>query len=286
MSAGLEPTEMKPSQMLSLDRQTTDESAKELRELLMGMRSAFAAGANAMEFARHLLGRSENISLATLIAYDLQAGSYVRHTESDPEGKRRWCEQLAGLVTPYLSPGGSLMEVGCGEATTLSGLLSALPQLPSSVFGFDISWSRAAFGRGWLDRTGQRAELFVADLFHIPLANESVDVVYTSHSLEPNGGHERAALAELLRVARRAVVLVEPIFELADQAARERMLHHGYVRNLKVTAEELGYPVSDYRLLDYYVNPLNPSGVICIEKVCFAILPACRVALPTHTFKN
>ncbi|MBV5287136.1 MAG: methyltransferase domain-containing protein [Methyloversatilis discipulorum] len=269
--------------MFSLDQQANDAAAAELRALLAGMRDAFARGENAMEYARRVLGRNENLSAATLIAYDLQAGAYVRHALSDPDGKRRWCSQLAGLVAAHLPSGGSVMEVGSGEATTLAGLLEALPQHPGAALGFDISWSRCAHGRGWLRHKAQHAELFVADLFHIPLADASVDVVYTSHSLEPNGGREQAALQELLRVARRAVVLVEPIYELAGPDARERMAHHGYVRNLKVTAEALGCAVADYRLLDFYVNPLNPSGVVCIVKVdaCEPAPPAWRCPL-TH----
>lgn len=252
--------------MFFFDQQATDATAAELRELLAGMRAAFARGENAMEYARRALGRNHNLAAATLIAYDLQAGAYVRHALSDPEGKCRWCAQLAGLVAAHLPAGGSVMEVGSGEATTLAGLLEALPQRPGAALGFDISWSRCAHGRGWLQHKAQDAELFVADLFHIPLADDSIDVVYTSHSLEPNGGNEQAALHELLRVARRAVVLIEPIYELAGPEARERMAHHGYVRNLKATAEGLGCAVTDYRLLDFYVNPLNPSGVVCIEK--------------------
>lgn len=269
--------------MFSLDQQATDTAATELRALLAGMRDAFARGENAMEYARCALGRNDNLSAATLIAYDLQAGAYVRHALSDPDGKRRWCSQLAGLVAAHLPSGGSVMEVGSGEATTLAGLLEALPQHPGAALGFDISWSRCAHGRGWLRHKAQHAELFVADLFHIPLADASVDVVYTSHSLEPNGGREQAALQELLRVARRAVVLVEPIYELAGPDARERMAHHGYVRNLKATAEALGCAVADYRLLDFYVNPLNPSGVVCIVKVdaCEPAPPAWRCPL-TH----
>ncbi|HEY9192443.1 MAG TPA: methyltransferase domain-containing protein [Methyloversatilis sp.] len=269
--------------MFSLDHQATDAAAAELRVLLTGMRAAFSRGENAMEYARHMLGRNENLSAATLIAYDLQAGAYVRHALSDPDGKRRWCTQLAGLVATHLPPGGSVMEVGSGEATTLAGLLEALPQRPAVALGFDISWSRCAHGRGWLRQRAQQADLFVADLFHIPLADASVDVVYTSHSLEPNGGREQAALQELLRVARRAVVLVEPIYELAGPEARERMAHHGYVRNLKATAEALGCSVADYRLLDFYVNPLNPSGVVCIVKpdAGAPVLPVWRCPL-TH----
>ena len=252
--------------MLSLDQQTTDVTATELRELLAGMRTAFTRGENAMEHARRALGRNHNLAAATLIAYDLQAGAYVRHAQSDPKGKRRWCTQLAGFVAAHLPDGGSMMEVGSGEATTLAGLLEALPQRPGAALGFDISWSRCAHGRGWLQHKAQDADLFVADLFHIPLDDGCIDVVYTSHSLEPNGGNEQAALRELLRVARRAVVLIEPIYELAGPEARARMAHHGYVRNLKATAEELGCAVTDYHLLDFYVNPLNPSGVVCIEK--------------------
>jgi ubiquinone/menaquinone biosynthesis C-methylase UbiE/uncharacterized protein YbaR (Trm112 family) len=270
--------------MFSSDHTTTDAEAKELRDLLAGMRRAYAHGENAMEFARQKLGRNENLSVATLIAYDLQAGTYIDHALADPDGKRRWCSQLAGLVAEHLPSGGSIMEVGSGEATTLAGLLEALPGVPSTALGFDISWSRSAHGRNWIARSGQTAELFVADLFHIPLADASVDVVYTSHSLEPNGGRERSALIELLRVARRAVVLVEPIFELASAEAQQRMLHHGYIRNLRAIAEDLGYTVSDYRLLDFYVNPLNPSGVVRIEKASAGKVepPAWRCPL-THT---
>ncbi|WP_222105383.1 class I SAM-dependent methyltransferase [Denitromonas ohlonensis] len=252
--------------MNSLTQHDDDLSAEDLRRLLVGMRSAFEQGNNAMEFARAALGKTSNLTIATLIAYDLQAGAYVNQALSNPAEKQLWCEQLASLVSRHLSPGGSLLEVGSGEATTLAGVLEALPAPPTVALGFDISWSRCAHGNGWLKHKHQQAELFVADLFNIPLADESVDVVYSSHSLEPNGGRETAALSELLRVAKRAVVLVEPIYELADADARARMSHHGYVRDLKATAERLGCNVTDYRLLDFYVNPLNPSGVVCLEK--------------------
>lgn len=80
-------------------------------------------------------------------------------------------------------------------------------------------------------------------------------------------------MRELLRVARRVVVLVEPIYELADEFARQRMEHHGYVRGLKACADKLGLNVVDYRLLPYTSNPLNPSGVLVIEKDRTAMIP-------------
>jgi SAM-dependent methyltransferase len=158
------------------------------------------------------------------------------------------------------------MEVGVGEATTFAGVLAETGAKVSLAFGFDVSWSRVAEGRTWLRENGQEASLFVADLLNIPMGDGLVDVVYSSHSLEPNRGREEEAVRECLRVARKAVVLVEPIYELASAEAQARMRHHGYVEGLRATAEHLGAEVLDYRLLDYSPNPLNPSGVVCLKK--------------------
>ncbi len=237
-----------------------------LRHLVLGMRDAYTQGGNAMEFARQAAGSVGNSVIATLIAYDLQAGSYVAGARANPEENLRWCAQLAEILDPLLTKQSSLLEVGCGEATTLSGVLQLLNNVPSYALGFDISWSRCAEGLAWLAEKNVAARLFVGDLFDIPLEDESVDVVYTAHSLEPNGGREDDGIRELMRVARRAVVLIEPIYELAKLDAQSRMRHHGYVRGLKETAERLGARVTGYRLLDYMSNPLNPSGLVLIEK--------------------
>jgi len=86
-------------------------------------------------------------------------------------------------------------------------------------------------------------------------------------------------------------VLVEPVYELAGSEAQARMWEHGYVRDLKKTAERLGATVRDYRLLDYCGNPLNPSGLVLIEKAavdpqeCSAIqwrCPLTHAALVAH----
>lgn len=237
-----------------------------LRRLVKGMRLAYGRGENAMAWARANDELLDDTIDAALIAYDLQAGSYTALARKDSEYRKRWCDQLAAHVEPWVEPGDRILEVGVGEATTLSGVISALKQSTIQALGFDISWSRIQVGRNWVDENQINARLFVADLFNIPIANNAVDVVYTSHSLEPNGGRESAAIAECLRVARKAVVLVEPIYELASEAAQLRMINHGYVRNLRATAESLGATVVEYAMLDVCANPLNPSGVLVLEK--------------------
>lgn len=241
-------------------------NSAELGKLIIGMRDAYLRGENAMEYARKNSTDACNTVTSTLIAYDLQAGSYIAAAENNPEHVNRWCWQLVHLLEPYLKAGSTVMEVGVGEATTLCGVLNRLSEPSVRAVGFDISWSRINAAQYWMSRGGTTASLFVGDLFHIPLGDESVDVVYTSHSLEPNGGSELSAISELLRVARKAVVLIEPIFELASPAAQARMTRHGYVKGLRTAAEQLDANIIDFRLLEYTSNPLNPSGTLVLEK--------------------
>jgi ubiquinone/menaquinone biosynthesis C-methylase UbiE len=241
-------------------------NTEKIRHLVQGMRLAYSRGENAMAWARANSECLDNAIDAALIAYDLQAGSYVAHARENQDYRKRWCAQLASLINPWAEAGDRILEVGVGEATTLSGVVAELPHLALRSFGFDISWSRIKVGREWAMENNLALQLFVADLFHIPMADDAVDVVYTSHSLEPNGGRETAAIKECLRVARKAVVLVEPLFELASNAAQARMTAHGYVKNLKNTAESLGANVVEYGLLDICANPLNPSGIVLLAK--------------------
>jgi SAM-dependent methyltransferase len=254
---------MKKQEMMS--------SSQQIALILRQMREVYSRGGNAMEWCReyfsHCGGDVEGNDLfATLVAYDLQSGSYTARVRQDRNQHRLWCQQVAGLLDLVCQSGDTVLEVGVGEATTLAGALQAMKVQPNLAIGFDVSWSRVAEGRAWLEEMGQKASLFVGDLFSIPLADSSVDVVYSSHSLEPNGGKELEALAECLRVSRKSVVLIEPIYELALPVAQERMRLHGYVKGLKKAAEKLGAEVAAYHLLDYSPNPLNPSGVIHLRK--------------------
>lgn len=76
-----------------------------------------------------------------------------------------------------------------------------LPRLSHKYFiaaGFDISYSRIRHGNPHLHNEGiNNAILFVGDLFKSALEDNSIDIVYTNHLLEPNGGHEKEALEEL-----------------------------------------------------------------------------------------
>lgn len=230
------------------------------------LRELYARGENLAAYLRSLEDAAVNTVEDVMLSYDFQAGSYIAAYEKDPAYLEARTGALAALLQG-LGPFRTVLEPGVGEATTLSVLADKLPP-DIEWLGFDISWSRVKMGQAFIRKRGfprGPCSLFQADLFHIPLADHSVEVVYTSHCLEPNGGREAEAIRELLRVASRWVVLLEPAYDLVPPEARQRMERHGYVRNLAETIRGLGADLVEHRLFGPGINPLNPTGLYLVR---------------------
>jgi ubiquinone/menaquinone biosynthesis C-methylase UbiE/uncharacterized protein YbaR (Trm112 family) len=220
-------------------------------------------GENVSEYLRNLKNKSHNDTETILISYDFQAGEYSRIANQNSGYWKEYTGCVA-KVLDSLNPE-SLCEAGVGEATTLVGALTQMSHQPQKTFGFDLSWSRIKYARRFAEQKGalsQNLHLFTGNLFSIPMTDQAVDVLYTSHSIESNGGREKEALSEMMRVAKKWLVLLEPAYELADKKAKQRMEKHGYVRNLPEHLEHLGAEIIEYRLFEMCSNPLNPTGLI------------------------
>lgn len=247
------------------------------KDYIVDLRSAFFSGSNVIEISKKLENKRRtkiNSVSATLVSYDLQAGSYIKYALQNPKNYDSWVDQVFKLIEPLAKEGGSILELGVGEATTLAGVLSRFKSLKLFSSGFDLSWSRLHYAQKFL--TGKKIEtrLFVGDLLNIPLRDNSFDIVYSSHSLEPNSGMEAELIREAIRVSRKWIILIEPIFELSPKKARQRMKRHGYVKNLHDVAKKNHVVIHDYKLLDFSPNPDNPSGVLLLEKQnCQELIP-------------
>ena len=230
------------------------------------IKEVYSRGENIIKYLKQLGENNNNTIEDILISYDFQAGSYIKGYAKDPNYKSDYCEAIAKVID-NLGGANSIIEVGIGEATTLGILLGKLNVLPKQILGFDISWSRVKFAKKFLEALGfQNVKLFTGNLFEIPLRDNSVDIVYTSHSIEPNGGQEEEALRELYRITNEYLILLEPAFDLASPEAKKRMLDHGYVTKLHETAKKLNYNIIEYRLFEHSSNPLNPTGLLIIKK--------------------
>lgn len=241
--------------------------------MINNIKSYYDNGGNIIQYLKNIDNRTTNTLEDILISYDFQAGSYNKTYIDNIEIYQKYHESIAEILNCYIPHKSyTICEAGVGEGTTFLSILNRLQIIPKMAYGFDISWSRIAEGLKF-DKQSNNGEpsrinkrLFVGDIFDMPFGDDSVDIVYTAHALEPNGGSEEKLLKELYRVASKYVILFEPIYELAGYEAKKRMDYHGYVRGLKDWANKLGYNVVRYEMLATSLNELNPTGVIVIEK--------------------
>lgn len=240
-----------------------------LREINIGeLRSMYSRGENIASFlssSRPDLARQEIIE----IAYDIQTGSYTSAAIDDPGRLKRYAREIHEISRHHLEDQDVILDCGAGELTTLSALSEHLPA-QCHLIACDISLSRLQVGRRFAERVMRKdlfdgLSLFVADMARLPLHDGSVDVVLTVHALEPNHGRENELLRELLRIARRKLLLFEPSWENANELMRARMMQHGYVRDLPQHIKAAGGRLLSVEPLPNPVNPLNPTYCYVVE---------------------
>jgi len=243
------------------------------------LKKLYSNNTNILDYLREeqQTNRLENI----LISYDLQSGTYIRNFEENPNQYINYAKELSNKIKAL---GGfkTILEVGVGEATTLVNLLKHLDKKNIKPYGFDLSWSRLRYAKQFSEKHNYKINLFAGDLFSIPVADESIDIVYTSHSIEPNGGREEEALKELYRITKHYLILLEPDFERASVKAKKRMISNGYITKLKEAIKKLNYNIILDEPFTGSSNALNPTGITIIKKESNSSSKSFRFVCP-HT---
>jgi hypothetical protein len=238
------------------------------------LRALYQQGVNISRELRKIYGNKYNSTDIIEIVYEVQAGSYVDLVESNHTFAIDYCREISSRLASWVLPSDVVLDVGTGELTTFGPVMSEIPC--KLALACDISLSRLLVGLQWLAKrypgVHQCSQSFVADLARLPLPDSSVDVIWSSHALEPNHGREHSLLTELFRVARKYLILFEPYYEGASSAAQARMRSLGYVRNLEGVVRELGGHLIDCQPLPAASNNLNKTH-------CFVIAPPQRSSL-------
>jgi SAM-dependent methyltransferase len=212
---------------------------------------------------------SEQVNTIDIIefAYDLQAGTDIQELRTNPLKASNYFSEAGTILGKYTNSTHSLLDIGTGELTTLTGILNIIKSIPREIFAFDLSWSRLAKGVEYVRENssfGNALNVFAADIAAIPLRSGSIDVITSSHALEPNGSRIKSLLAELFRVAKEKLILFEPCYEINSEEGKRRMDEHGYIKNVDGVVAELGGTVVERIELKNISNPLNPT-------VCFVV---------------
>ena len=245
------------------------------------LKALYAQGTNLSASLREEAGTQCNTEEIIELSYDFQTGSYIAGMEDEArrQYQKAYTEEIAKTILSLCKPT-SILEAGVGEATTLSGVVKHMGG-EIKTYGFDLSWSRVAYARKWLRKEDIfTTVLCTGSLFHVPFADNSIDIVYTSHSIEPNGGNEETILSELYRVTKEYLILLEPGYELANSEARLRMDSHGYCKKLREKSDLLGYDVLEHKLFPFSANALNPTALTIIKKCKSTESPSYVLACP------
>ena len=237
---------------------------KELKQL-------FSNGVNIITYLKRKKKDDFNLINAIEIAYDLQSGSYIDYYNNNQESWKTECSEYVKILKQHIKIGDRILDCGTGEMTSLFGIFNKILLKNMKIYCFDISLSRILYGRQFLNKNASSGLIksvvpFVADINAVPLMNKSMDVVFSTHGLEPNHGREKNILKEIFRVARRKVILFEPCFEKSSIEGQKRMEEHGYIRNLTKHIEDLGGEIEDVIKLDKASkNPLNKTYAYIIK---------------------
>ena len=130
------------------------------------------------------------------------------HHESVLRAHRwRTVENSAAYLLPYLTPGRSVLDVGCGPGTITVDMAGRVA--PGEVIGIDpsvdvIDSARAAAGARFPTGSGPRFE--VGDVAELPWEDDSFDVVH-AHQVLQHLADPVAALQEMRRVCRPSGVV-------------------------------------------------------------------------------
>jgi SAM-dependent methyltransferase len=114
-------------------------------------------------------------------------------------------QQIYAQFLPWLEPGDHVLDAGCGEGN-LSDLVAGVG---CTVFGQDLSEPNVRAARARAASRNARAAFLQGDLELLPFADDSFDVVVSSHVIEhlPNPA---AGLHELRRVTRDRALIAMP----------------------------------------------------------------------------
>ncbi|MCZ2473330.1 methyltransferase domain-containing protein [Aquirufa ecclesiirivi] len=228
---------------------------------LQKVKAKYNQGVNIMQALREELNSEVNTSEIIEIAYDMQSGSYVNAMSKATD---LYFQECAEILNQFAQDAKNVMDAGAGELTTTAHLKSKM-NFQGQVYAFDISWSRLKVGLAYFEQINHSPiHCFVADMKNIPLLDNSIDVVYTNHALEPNRGSEEMLLTELNRVANKKIILFEPYYEGASETIKARMDQHNYIRGLEETIKKVGCQLDEIIQLKNSTNPNNPTFAFII----------------------
>tara|TARA_B100001989_G_scaffold9784_1_gene6359 strand:- start:6880 stop:7755 length:876 start_codon:yes stop_codon:yes gene_type:complete len=190
------------------------------------------------------LNKKSNFDKRKIIqmSYDIRSGHAIKIFSKRKVFFKKYIDEVVSLISKNFFGVKTILDCGSGELLT-TNLLSEKMKGLDKLYCFDFSFKRLLDGKNFSNKVSfkskSKLEIFCADMFNIPLPDNSIDLITTFQSLEPNGSYELKLIKELLRVSKKGLFLMEPDYENANLKQKKRMRKFNYVKNLPKVFENL-----------------------------------------------
>ena len=201
-------------------------------------------------------------------AYDIQTGDYVKFYNDNNNKYKNVLKNYIRIIKTEFKDARTIFDFGSGEMTTFYEVYKSLGK-NVKYFANDLSLSRLYEGKKFISKKLKKninqINFFTSPYFNMPLKNNSIDLVLTCHSLEPNNFCKEKILDELYRISKKGICMMEPHYEIADKNQKQRMKKFGYVRGIEKLFKKKKYKYKIFKNESYF-NDANPSSIFVIKK--------------------
>jgi SAM-dependent methyltransferase len=191
------------------------------------------------------------------------------------DSRRFLVEQMERRIRTLVAPGGTVLEMGCGNGRNLLYLKQRLPD--RRFYGLELSPVSVRLGQILTARHGLDVEVLQADACApLPASVPSrVDLVFSAHALEMMPRIFVKAIDNILTIAGSNVLFFEPVPELWPFSARGVASHlrayvmdrlRGFMPALEAAIKGGGWRVVEAARLKTATNPINETALVHVAR--------------------
>ena len=205
------------------------------------------------------------------MSYNVQSGTYIKFFNSLSKNKiNKIYEPVIDIIKKNFNDSKTILDFGCGELTTSLFIFNQIKKNIKNYYANDISLNRLILGQNYLKSKLKKKEFKKIKLFcnssaSLPFKDNSIDLIITIHSLEPNNKHKELFINELFRVSKKGLILMEPHYEISNDQQKKRMLKFNYIRGIKKLFNKKNCNLKIIKK-DHHINNLNVSSLFVVKK--------------------
>jgi len=214
----------------------------------------------------------KNLSELEIIkhSYDLQVGSYIKKFLREKKNYIQYTNELSQVINSNFKNFKTMIDCGCGEMTISYLIIKRLLSI-KKIFLCDVSLNRMVEGKKFLNgkfnkNLSKKLNFFCAGLDKIPLKDNSIDLIFTHHALEPNKETAPNIIKELYRISKKGVIFCEPDFTTASREQKRRMKKNNYVQNIPGILKKLDIKFKRVKLKNTIVETNRGTCFIIYKK--------------------